>query len=140
MGHFERHGPHKLPWVRRFDSGARFRDNALHRHAEPQQADQAGGGNHVRLWLSRQRHNAHAAGRGSYPHAARSGPLMPEYRWVTNLRQPFDPIDERFLDAISDYKVGPPVKTKNSKPVEWLAEHGIVGIYTTFHALNVPVV
>lgn len=70
---------------------------------------------------------------------------MIEYRHLTNLQQPYSDTDQRFLDALEDYKVGQPVEAKRPPgeqvtPYKQLRENHIIGIYTTEAALKKPAV
>jgi hypothetical protein len=67
------------------------------------------------------------------------------YRHCTNLRTPVDPVDQSFLDALSDFKLGDPIPVKPNElssgtplTLEELREKGIVGLYTTDAALEKP--
>lgn len=63
---------------------------------------------------------------------------MSDYRWITNVRTPIEPVDERLMEALGDCKLGAPMTTPSSKPLPWLREHGFRGLYTTIEAINAP--
>lgn len=70
---------------------------------------------------------------------------MAEYRWWTNLQQPFAPGDQTFLDKLGDYRISEPVQAPDdpggiirSRTVAELKALDIVGIYTTIEALLSP--
>lgn len=67
------------------------------------------------------------------------------YRHCTNLRTPYDKVDQGFLDALEDFKVGAPVPADPVEGAGWvpltpdeLKAAGIVGIYTTAERLGDP--
>lgn len=67
------------------------------------------------------------------------------YRHCTNLHTPYDKVDQGFLDALEDYKVGEPIPAKpvegaswTPRTVEQMKADGVVGIYTTLERLNDP--
>lgn len=68
---------------------------------------------------------------------------MSEYRHVTNLQKPYDPVDTKFLDVLADYREGPPARPTVPDPinyppktVEELIAANIVGIYATVEAVS----
>lgn len=65
---------------------------------------------------------------------------MSEYRHITNLYRVdggFAPVDQGFLEALGDYRVGLPVRTSDRVwPVDVLRGRDVVGIYTTREALD----
>lgn len=63
-----------------------------------------------------------------------------EYRHCTNIRTPYSPVDENFLFALSDYKIGPPTPSKRKTALSFddLVNSGIVGVYTTEQQINRP--
>ena len=70
---------------------------------------------------------------------------MPSYRHCTNLRKPFDKVDQAFLDDLADWKEGPPVPVKPKPGLSFvpktfaeLVDGGVVGIYTTAESLAKP--
>lgn len=63
---------------------------------------------------------------------------MTDYRWLTNLRTPLDAVDERFIEALGDTRIGVPVETPASMPIDWMREQGIQGLYATIEAVNSP--
>lgn len=67
------------------------------------------------------------------------------YRWVTNLRVPFDGLDLALLAELADYRIGAvvpadPAKVATARPGDALTTDGFVGLYTTPDAMKQPLV
>jgi hypothetical protein len=64
---------------------------------------------------------------------------MSDYKWLSNLRAPFDRTDKAYLERLADYKVGAPqraVDRDDAYSDDELRDFNIVGIYTTAWALR----
>lgn len=70
---------------------------------------------------------------------------MSDFRHVTNLRTPYDALDQKVLDALGQdsYRIGTPIEVEPDGtivpvPHAELVENGIVGLYVTYEALMKP--
>lgn len=64
---------------------------------------------------------------------------MKEYRWATNIVSPLDNVDQKFLDTLDDYRIGPPrvaVEIEGHSSFANLVASGVFGVYTTVEAID----